>query len=65
MRIVFVAAVFTLGYVLGSRAGRERYAQIMAVTQKATRRLGADNLSGGRPSWPAGTHERDNSAGSA
>jgi hypothetical protein len=65
MRIVFVAAVFTLGYVLGSRAGRERYAQIMAVTQKATRRLDANGLRGGRLSSSAGTYERDNSVGPA
>jgi citrate lyase subunit beta/citryl-CoA lyase len=33
-------AVFGAGYVLGSKAGRERYAQILAAAQKASRQLG-------------------------
>lgn len=47
MRIVVLAGVFGLGYVLGSRAGRERYAQIMAVTRKASQRLDERGLGGG------------------
>ena len=39
MRIFGAAAVFGLGYVLGSKAGRERYAQIMNVTRNASQRL--------------------------
>jgi hypothetical protein len=35
--------IFGAGYVLGSKAGRERYNQIVAFTQKAARRL--DELS--------------------
>jgi len=30
-----------VGYVLGSKAGRERYAQIVAAAQQASRRLEA------------------------
>ncbi len=32
-------AVFGVGYVLGTKAGRERYAQIVAAAQKAPQRL--------------------------
>jgi hypothetical protein len=32
-------AVFGLGYVLGTRAGRERYEQIVAAAQNASKRL--------------------------
>ena len=33
------AVVFGVGYVLGTKAGRERYAQIRAVAQTAAARL--------------------------
>lgn len=33
------AAVFGVGYVLGTRAGRERYEQIVAAAQNASKRL--------------------------
>lgn len=33
--------VFGVGYVLGTRAGRERYAQITEAAAKAAARLGA------------------------
>jgi hypothetical protein len=33
------AAAFVLGYVLGTRAGHERYAQIVALAEDASRRL--------------------------
>jgi hypothetical protein len=36
---VRTAAVFGAGYVLGTRAGRERYGQIMAAAQSASKRL--------------------------
>ncbi len=39
-------AFFGVGYVLGSRAGRERYAQLVALAQKASVRL--DEYSGAR-----------------
>ena len=32
-------AVFAAGYVLGTKAGRERYAQIIDVVERASRRL--------------------------
>ena len=32
-------ALFGVGYVLGTRAGRERYAQLVALAQKASERL--------------------------
>jgi hypothetical protein len=32
-------AVFGIGYVLGSRAGRERYEQIVEATREAGKRL--------------------------
>lgn len=32
-------AVFGAGYVLGTRAGRERYGQIVAAAQNASKRL--------------------------
>lgn len=31
--------VFAAGYVLGSKAGRERYNQIVSIAQEAARRL--------------------------
>ena len=37
-------AVFGVGYVLGTRAGRERYEQIVAAAQSASKRL--ENYSG-------------------
>ena len=32
-------AVFGIGYVLGSRAGRERYEQLVEATKQASKRL--------------------------
>ena len=32
-------AVFGTGYVLGTRAGRERYAQIVALAQRTAQRI--------------------------
>jgi hypothetical protein len=32
-------AVFAIGYVLGSKAGRERYGQIIAAAKRASQRL--------------------------
>jgi hypothetical protein len=37
--IVTKAAIFAAGYVFGSRAGRERYAQILQVAARASRQL--------------------------
>jgi hypothetical protein len=33
------AVIFAAGYIIGARAGRERYAQIVAVMEKASQRL--------------------------
>jgi hypothetical protein len=33
------AAVFAAGYIIGARAGRERYAQIVDVVERAAQRL--------------------------
>jgi hypothetical protein len=59
--------VFGAGYVLGSKAGRERYNQIVAIAQEAARRL--EQYSGDSrlpaPSWRvssrAGTRGSDQS----
>ena len=42
--------IFGAGYVLGTRAGRERYAQIIQMAQKASERLDAYDQNGGKPS---------------
>jgi hypothetical protein len=34
-----IAAAFGVGYVLGTKAGRERYGQIVAAAQGASKRL--------------------------
>ncbi len=34
-------AIFAVGYVVGARAGRERYAQIVAAAERASQRLEA------------------------
>lgn len=46
--------VFGAGYVLGTKAGRERYNQIAAIAQEAARRLdgyGARSQVSARSSW--------------
>jgi hypothetical protein len=43
-------ALFGVGYVLGAKAGRERYAQIVQAAQKASQRLDAYDGKGGKPS---------------
>ena len=34
-------AIFAAGYVLGARAGKERYAQIVGAVERTSRRLDA------------------------
>jgi len=64
MRIVAAAAMFGAGYVLGTRAGRERYAQIMAVTRRASQRIDTSRLGRIRPArMAAGSHQREDVAG--
>jgi len=36
MKIVTLATGFAVGYVIGSRAGREKYEQIVQATRRAT-----------------------------
>jgi hypothetical protein len=43
------AALFAAGYVLGARAGRERYAQILEVAARASERLEELSARGGAP----------------
>jgi hypothetical protein len=53
------AALFAVGYVLGAKAGRERYAQILDVAARASERLEELSARGdaGRPkSDRAGEH---------
>ena len=47
-------AIFGIGYVLGTRAGRERYEQIVAAAQSASQRL-EDYFDGGRQSQDRST----------
>ena len=49
-------AIFAVGYVVGTRAGHERYAQIVDIAGRASQRLeeysarhGARGADGGRP----------------
>ena len=51
------AAVFAAGYLLGTRAGHERYDQIVAVAERASRRL-EDFSSRHPPGAPAGGQGR-------
>lgn len=64
MRIVAIAVVFGLGYVLGSKAGRERYAQIMTVTRNASQRLDGYRRGGARSVRSARARQSANSTGS-
>jgi hypothetical protein len=43
-------AVFGVGYVLGAKAGRERYVQIVEAVQKASQRLDEARRQRGKPS---------------
>ena len=42
-------AVFGIGYVLGTKAGRERYAQIVEAVQTATQRFDEVRRERGKP----------------
>jgi len=43
-------AVFGVGYVLGAKAGRERYVQIVESVQRASQRLDEARRQRGKPS---------------
>jgi hypothetical protein len=49
-------AVFAAGYIIGARAGRERYAQIVHVVERASQQLEefSSRHPPGRPGQPAG-----------
>lgn len=59
MRLTTVA-LFAAGYVIGAKAGRERYAQIVGVVESTSRRLEEFSerhppaIGGERPRRPAG-----------
>jgi hypothetical protein len=46
-------AVFGVGYVLGAKAGRERYAQIVEAVQTASQRFDEVRRQRSKPSRPA------------
>jgi len=46
-------AVFGAGYVLGAKAGRERYAQIVEAVQTASQRLDEVRRQRAKPSGPS------------
>jgi hypothetical protein len=55
-------AIFGVGYVLGTRAGRERYEQIVAAAQRASQRM-EDYFDGGRQPENRSTSADDASDG--
>ena len=55
-------AIFGIGYVLGTRAGRERYEQIVAAAQRASQRL-ENYFDGGRQSEDRSTSTDETSDG--
>lgn len=48
------AAVFAAGYIIGAKAGRERYAQIADVVEKTSQRL--EDFSSRHPPGRRGDH---------
>jgi type II secretory pathway pseudopilin PulG len=60
MRVVGLAAAAAAGYLLGSKAGRKRYEQILTATAAASRRLEAYG-NGGR--FAAGGSGSDSAEG--
>jgi hypothetical protein len=50
------AALFAAGYVLGAKAGRERYAQILDVAARASDRLEELSARGGAHRRPEQDH---------
>jgi hypothetical protein len=61
---ITTAAVFGVGYVLGSKAGRERYAQIVAAARKASKRLETYGNGGGGSLGRSRPGEADRTVGS-
>ena len=56
------AAVFAAGYIIGAKAGHERYAQIVEVVERASERL--DEFSSRNPPGRRGNHSRPADRGS-
>jgi hypothetical protein len=56
-------AVFGVGYVLGAKAGRERYAQIVEAVQTASQRFDEARRERGKPSRAGGKPSRAGSNG--
>lgn len=48
-----------LGYVLGARAGRERYEEIRQLASQAAKRLETYGASGSLATWVGDGHHRD------
>jgi hypothetical protein len=52
-------AFFGVGYVLGAKAGRDRYAEIVEAARKATQGLDQYRRAGGGPSDKLASYLRD------
>ena len=48
------AVVFAAGYIIGAKAGHERYAQIVEIAERASKRL--DEFSSRNPPGRRGDH---------
>lgn len=60
--MTFKAALFAAGYVIGARAGRERYAQMVSAVASAAKRL--DEFSSGHPASRPGPRSGGADSGS-
>lgn len=58
MRLTAFGAL-AIGYVLGARAGRERYEDIRQLASRAAQRLESYGSSGSLATWVAGIDHRD------
>jgi type II secretory pathway pseudopilin PulG len=58
MRLSALGAL-ALGYLLGARAGRERYEEIRQLAGQAAQRLESYGSSGSLATWVADGHHRD------
>jgi len=57
-------AIFAVGYVVGTRAGRERYEQILAAARSASQRLESHFDSGDQPAAKATSTNEASDSGS-
>jgi hypothetical protein len=58
MRLTAVGAL-AVGYVLGARAGRERYEEVRQLASRAAQRLESYGSSGSLATWVAEVDQRD------